>query len=217
MLKVIDLKKDYRNVHALRGLSLEISQGEFVSIMGKSGCGKSTLLHCMSGIMKPTSGNIVFDDQSLFTLNGDKRSKIRRESMGFVFQFFNLIPELTVKENILLPIKINRLKLDEAYYDRLITDLELSEFIGRLPSTLSGGQQQRVAMARALIHKPKIVFADEPTGNLDEASSNEVIELLMSLQKVFNLTLVLVTHDKDIASYADRIIKMRDGKIELYK
>ena len=214
MLKVIDLKKDYRNVHALRGLSLEISQGEFVSIMGKSGCGKSTLLHCMSGIMKPTSGNIVFDDQSLFTLNGDKRSKIRRESMGFVFQFFNLIPELTVKENILLPIKINRLKLDEAYYDRLITDLELSEFIGRLPSTLSGGQQQRVAMARALIHKPKIVFADEPTGNLDEASSNEVIELLMSLQKVFNLTLVLVTHDKDIASYADRIIKMRDGKIE---
>ena len=159
MLKVIDLEKNYGNVHALRGLSLEIHQGEFVSIMGKSGCGKSTLLHCMSGILKPTSGEIIFNGQSLYTLNDDKRAKIRREAMGFVFQFFNLIPELTVKENILLPIKINRLKLDEVYYERLIEDLGLSEFINRLPSTLSGGQQQRVAIARALIHKPAIVFA----------------------------------------------------------
>ncbi len=213
MLKAIDLKKDYRNVHALRGLSLEISDGEFVSIMGKSGCGKSTLLHCMSGILKPTAGDIIFKDQSLFTMNDDKRAKIRRELMGFVFQFFNLIPELSVKENILLPIKINRFKFDEVYYDRLITDLELSYFVDRLPTTLSGGQQQRVAMARALIHKPEIVFADEPTGNLDEESSNEVIELLLSLQKSFSLTLVLVTHDRDVASYADRIVQMRDGKI----
>lgn len=213
MLEVIDLKKDYRNVHALRGLSLKISTGEFVSIMGKSGCGKSTLLHCMSGILKPTAGDIVFDDQSLFILNADKRAKVRRESMGFVFQFFHLIPELTVKENILLPVKVNRLKLDEKHYERLVADLDLSEFMNRLPSTLSGGQQQRVAIARALIHKPAIVFADEPTGNLDENSSKEVIELLKSLQKQYDLTLVLVTHDRDVASYADRIIHMRDGKI----
>lgn len=213
MLKVIDLKKDYRNVHALRGLSLEIQQGEFVSIMGKSGCGKSTLLHCMSGIMKPTSGDIIFDDQSLFSLTSDKRAKVRRESMGFVFQFFHLIPELTVRENILLPVKVNRLKLDEKHYERLLKDLELLEFVGRLPSTLSGGQQQRVAIARALIHKPAIVFADEPTGNLDEDSSKEVIELLKSLQKQYDLTLVLVTHDRDVASFADRIVRMRDGRI----
>ncbi len=213
MLKVIDLKKDYRNVHALRGLSLEIQQGEFVSIMGKSGCGKSTLLHCMSGIMKPTSGDIIFDDQSLFSLTSDKRAKVRRESMGFVFQFFHLIPELTVRENILLPVKVNRLKLDEKHYERLLKDLELLEFVDRLPSTLSGGQQQRVAIARALIHKPAIVFADEPTGNLDEDSSKEVIELLKSLQKQYDLTLVLVTHDRDVASFADRIVQMRDGRI----
>ena len=213
MLKVIDLKKDYRNVHALRGLSLEIQQGEFVSIMGKSGCGKSTLLHCMSGIMKPTSGDIIFDDQSLFSLTSDKRAKVRRESMGFVFQFFHLIPELTVRENILLPVKVNRLKLDEKHYERLLKDLELLEFVDRLPSTLSGGQQQRVAIARALIHKPAIVFADEPTGNLDEDSSKEVIELLKSLQKQYDLTLVLVTHDRDVASFADRIVRMRDGRI----
>lgn len=213
MLKVIDLKKDYRNVHALRGLSLEIQQGEFVSIMGKGGCGKSTLLHCMSGIMKPTSGDIIFDDQSLFSLTSDKRAKVRRESMGFVFQFFHLIPELTVRENILLPVKVNRLKLDEKHYERLLKDLELLEFVDRLPSTLSGGQQQRVAIARALIHKPAIVFADEPTGNLDEDSSKEVIELLKSLQKQYDLTLVLVTHDRDVASFADRIVQMRDGRI----
>lgn len=213
MLKVIDLKKDYRNVHALRGLSLEIQQGEFVSIMGKSGCGKSTLLHCMSGIMKPTSGDIIFDDQTLFSLTSDKRAKVRRESMGFVFQFFHLIPELTVRENILLPVKVNRLKLDEKHYERLLKDLGLLEFVDRLPSTLSGGQQQRVAIARALIHKPAIVFADEPTGNLDEDSSKEVIELLKSLQKQYDLTLVLVTHDRDVASFADRVVRMRDGRI----
>ena len=213
MLKIEDLKKNYGPVQALRGLSLEIKKGEFVSIMGKSGCGKSTLLHCMSGILKPTSGTIKFNDQSLFVLSDDKRAKIRRESMGFVFQFFNLIPELTVKENILLPIKLNRMTLDETYYERLVSELELDDFLNRVPSTLSGGQQQRVAMARALIHKPEIVFADEPTGNLDETTSNEVIELLLTLQKTLNLTLVLVTHDKDIADYASRMIIMRDGVI----
>ncbi len=215
MLKVVDLKKDYPNVHALRGLSLTIAKGEFVSIMGKSGCGKSTLLYCMSGILQPTAGQVVFKDQSLFALKADQRAKIRRASMGFVFQLFNLIPELTVKENILLPININKIKLDEVYYEKLIAALELTEFIDRFPNTLSGGQQQRVAMARALIHKPELVFADEPTGNLDEASGKEVIELLLELQKSLKLTLVLVTHDRDIAAYADRIIHMRDGKLDL--
>jgi putative ABC transport system ATP-binding protein len=213
MLQVIDLKKNYNTVEALRGVTLDISDGEFISIMGKSGCGKTTLLHCMSGILKPSSGEILFDEKSLFKIKDRARSKVRRTSMGFVFQFFNLVPELTVRENILLPLKINRYKVDEVYFDKLIEDLGIIEQIDRLPATLSGGQQQRVAIARALIHKPKIVFADEPSGNLDETSSREVIELLQSLQKEYNLTLVMVTHDKDIASYADRIIHMRDGRI----
>lgn len=213
MLQIIDLKKNYNTVEALRGVTLDISDGEFISIMGKSGCGKTTLLHCMSGILKPSSGEILFDEKSLFKIKDRARSKVRRTSMGFVFQFFNLVPELTVKENILLPLKINRYKVDEVYFDKLIEDLGIIEQINRLPATLSGGQQQRVAIARALIHKPKIVFADEPSGNLDETSSKEVIELLQSLQKEYNLTLVMVTHDKDIASYADRIIHMRDGRI----
>jgi putative ABC transport system ATP-binding protein len=213
MLQIIDLKKNYNTVEALRGVTLDISDGEFISIMGKSGCGKTTLLHCMSGILKPSSGEILFDEKSLFKIKDRARSKVRRTSMGFVFQFFNLVPELTVKENILLPLKINRYKVDEVYFDKLIEDLGIIEQINRLPATLSGGQQQRVAIARALIHKPKIVFADEPSGNLDETSSREVIELLQSLQKEYNLTLVMVTHDKDIASYADRIIHMRDGRI----
>jgi putative ABC transport system ATP-binding protein len=213
MLQVIDLKKNYNTVEALRGVTLDISDGEFISIMGKSGCGKTTLLHCMSGILKPSSGEILFDEKSLFKIKDRARSKVRRTSMGFVFQFFNLVPELTVRENILLPLKINRYKVDEVYFDKLIEYLGIIEQINRLPATLSGGQQQRVAIARALIHKPKIVFADEPSGNLDETSSREVIELLQSLQKEYNLTLVMVTHDKDIASYADRIIHMRDGRI----
>lgn len=213
MLQVIDLKKNYNTVEALRGVTLDISDGEFISIMGKSGCGKTTLLHCMSGILKPSSGEILFDEKSLFKIKDRARSKVRRTSMGFVFQFFNLVPELTVRENILLPLKINRYKVDEVYFDKLIEDLGIIEQINRLPATLSGGQQQRVAIARALIHKPKIVFADEPSGNLDETSSKEVIELLQSLQKEYNLTLVMVTHDKDIASYADRIIHMRDGRV----
>lgn len=213
MLKIINLKKSYRNIPAIRGLSLDINVGEFVSIMGKSGCGKSTLLHCMSGMLDPTDGEIVFNERSLFKLKEHLRTKIRRESMGFVFQFFNLIPELTVKENIMLPIKINRTQVDETHFHRLIDDLDISELVDRYPATLSGGQQQRVAIARALIHKPVIVFADEPTGNLDEESADEVIELLLSLQKALNLTLILVTHDRDVASYAGRKIQMRDGVI----
>lgn len=213
MIQVIDLKKDYGNEGALRGIHLKIKQGEFVSIMGKSGCGKSTLLHCLSGILKPSSGQVTFIDHSLFNLSGDKRAALRRHSMGFVFQFFNLIPEMTVRENILLPIKINRMHTDEAHYDMLVTHLGIKEFSDRLPSTLSGGQQQRVAIARALIHRPSVVFADEPTGNLDEESAQEVMDLLLSLQQSLQLTMVLVTHDKEVAQCADRTILMRNGLI----
>jgi putative ABC transport system ATP-binding protein len=202
MLQVIDLKKNYNTVEALRGVTLDISDGEFISIMGKSGCGKTTLLHCMSGILKPSSGEILFDEKSLFKIKDRARSKVRRTSMGFVFQFFNLVPELTVRENILLPLKINRYKVDEVYFDKLIEDLGIIEQIDRLPATLSGGQQQRVAIARALIHKPKIVFADEPSGNLDETSSREVIELLQSLQKEYNLDCL------KIASNLAKIMKL---------
>ena len=139
MLKIINLKKNYRNIPAIRGLTLDINVGEFVSIMGKSGCGKSTMLHCMSGMLDPSDGEIVFNESLLFKLKEHQRTKIRRESMGFVFQFFNLIPELTVKENIMLPIKINRTQVDEAHFQRLIDDLGISDLVDRYPATLSGG------------------------------------------------------------------------------
>lgn len=211
MIKVIDLVKEYPSTKALRGLNLEIGNGEFISIMGKSGSGKTTLLNCMSAILNPTSGQVIFNGVSLFDLNASKRTKIRRESMGFIFQFFNLIPEMTVKENILLPLKINRIKNDEVYYEYLVNKLGLVEFADRYPNTLSGGQQQRVAIARALIHKPKIIFADEPTGNLDEESSKEVLSLLLELKEDLKNTLILVTHDPSTAKNAERVVYIKDG------
>lgn len=213
MIKVIDLVKDYPNTKALRGLNLEIEEGEFISIMGKSGSGKTTLLNCMSTVLNPTSGKVIFDGISLFDLKASKRTKIRRETMGFVFQFFNLIPEMTVKENILLPLKINHVNQDNEYYEYLVNKLGLEEFSKRFPNTLSGGQQQRVAIARALIHKPKVIFADEPTGNLDEESSKEVLRLLLELNEDLGNTLILVTHDPSISKQAERVIHMKDGTV----
>lgn len=213
MIKVIDLVKEYPNTKALRGLNLEIEEGEFISIMGKSGSGKTTLLNCMSAVLKPTSGKVIFDGISIFDLKESKRTKIRRESMGFVFQFFNLIPEMTVKENILLPLKINHASQDNEYYEYLVNKLGLEEFSNRYPDTLSGGQQQRVAIARALIHKPKVIFADEPTGNLDEESSKEVLNLLLKLKEDLGNALILVTHDPSIAKQAERVIYVKDGTV----
>ena len=213
MLIINNLKKDYINVKALRGIDFHLDEGDSVSIMGKSGCGKSTLLNCLTGILHPTSGEVIFKGESLFELKEKDRTRIRRENMGFIFQFFNLIPELTVKENIVLPLKLNKRGNDGKYFDKLLALLDISELVDRYPQTLSGGQQQRVAIARALIHKPKIVFADEPTGNLDEESANDVMKLLDELHNEIKMTLILVTHDKAIASHAKRHIVMRDGSI----
>ena len=213
MIEIKNLKKNYGNIKALRGVSFNLAEGESVSIMGKSGCGKTTLLNCLSGILHPTNGEVIFEGKSLFDLKEKERTRMRLEHMGFIFQFFNLIPEFTVEENILLPLKFNKKETDKDYFNNLVKLLDISELVDRYPETLSGGQQQRVAIARALIHKPKVVFADEPTGNLDEESSDDVMHLLQELHDEIKMTLILVTHDKDIASYAKRHIIMRDGLI----
>lgn len=217
MLQVLGLKKTYgkgsASVQALRGLSFELKQGSFTIIMGKSGCGKSTLLHILSGILNPSEGQIFINGEDLFEMSDRHRTLFRKREIGFVFQFFNIFPELTIEENIMLPLKINRMVVDKEHYNKLITELELETILDRYPATLSGGQQQRVAIARALIHKPSIVFADEPTGNLDEATSKVVMDIFKKLQKSLNQTIILVTHDRDLAKYADRVIEMRDGLI----
>ena len=217
ILKTENLKKSYGKgsgvVNALQNINIEIEKGSFVSIMGKSGSGKSTLLHILSGILSPTSGQVYLESENLFSISDNKRTKIRKKRIGFVFQFFNLFPELTIKENILLPLKIGKQKIDELYYISLIKRLGIETLLDRYPATLSGGQQQRVAIARALIHKPAIVFADEPTGNLDEETTLEVMKLLTVVQKTYKQTIVVVTHDPEIASYANRNIRLKDGLV----
>ncbi len=217
ILKTENLKKSYGKgsgvVNALQNINIEIEKGSFVSIMGKSGSGKSTLLHILSGILSPTSGQVYLESENLFSISDNKRTKIRKKRIGFVFQFFNLFPELTIKENILLPLKIGKQKIDELYYISLIKSLGIETLLDRYPATLSGGQQQRVAIARALIHKPAIVFADEPTGNLDEETTLEVMKLLTVVQKTYKQTIVVVTHDPEIASYANRNIRLKDGLV----
>lgn len=218
MLKAKNIQFSYKNkidsVDILQGVSLEVNKGDFVCITGKSGSGKTTLLNILSGLLKPSHGEVYLLEKSIYTLKDADRSQLRREEMGSVFQFFNLFNELTVKENILVPLKITSKELDEEYLSRLISILELSALLDRYPYALSGGQQQRVAIARALIHKPSIIFADEPTGNLDEQTAHEVIDLLLSLQKELNQTLVLVTHDKSIAQRSKKHIHLVNGLID---
>ncbi len=219
ILQVQGLKKTYgkgsASVQALRGLSFEVKQGSFTVVMGKSGCGKSTLLHILSGILDPSEGHILINNEDMYEMSDRRRTLFRKREIGFVFQFFNIFPELTIKENIMLPLRINKLDVDEEHYNTLIKELELETMLDRYPSTLSGGQQQRVAIARALIHKPSIIFADEPTGNLDEETSKVVMDIFKKLQKSLNQTIILVTHDADLVKYADRVIEMRDGLITL--
>lgn len=179
--------------------------------MGKSGSGKTTLLHILSGILDPTSGSVILDLENFFDMKDKERTIIRKHRIGFVFQCFNLFPELTIRENIILPLKITKQKFDKSYFDSLIKSLSIETMLDRYPATLSGGQQQRVAIARALVHKPAIVFADEPTGNLDEETAVEVMELLRKIQRDYNQTLIVVTHDSEIASYASRNIRLKDG------
>lgn len=217
MLIVENLYKTYGcgdiKVEALKNINLTINQGEFVAIVGVSGSGKSTLLHAMAGIDKPTEGNVIIDNENIYDLDVDNLAVFRRRNIGFVFQSFNLIPVLTLEENIELPVLLDHEKPDKDYLNELLNLLELKDRKNHIPSQLSGGQQQRAAIARALIYKPSIIFADEPTGNLDKKNSKEVMELLKLSSKKYKQTLVVVTHDLEIASAADRIITLSDGKI----
>ena len=200
-------------VKAVDDISLEIECGKFTSIVGTSGSGKSTLLHCMAGLDKPTFGNVYLGENDIYTLSDDELSRIRRQEFGFIFQSFNLIPVLNVYDNIVLPIHLDNKKEDEAYINNLIVQMGLEDQIKKYPNELSGGQQQRVAIARALSNKPSVIFADEPTGNLDSKTTDEVMEILIRAVSEFNQTLVMITHDNEIAKRANRIITIRDGKI----
>ncbi|HFZ6228627.1 TPA: ABC transporter ATP-binding protein [Clostridioides difficile] len=217
LLKVSNLKKIYgkgnNGVIAINNISLEIQPHKFTAIVGQSGSGKSTLLHSMAGLDKPTEGNIFIDDLDMYTLNDDKLSKIRREEFGFIFQSFNLIPVISVYDNIILPVSISNKKVDTKYIDILINKLGLENHISKFPNELSGGQQQRVAIARALANRPSIIFADEPTGNLDSKTTDEVIDILKVCVKEFEQTLVMITHNNEIAKMADKVITIKDGQV----
>lgn len=200
-------------VKAVDGITLEIENGKFTAIIGTSGSGKSTLLHCMGGLDKPTEGEVILGNKNIYSLNDDELSKIRRQEFGFIFQSFNLIPVLNVYDNIILPIQLDGKKEDKEYIMNIIKKVGLEDQLKKFPNELSGGQQQRVAIARALSNKPTVIFADEPTGNLDSKTTKEVMNLLKSTVNDFNQTLVMITHDENIAKQADRIITISDGKI----
>jgi putative ABC transport system ATP-binding protein len=200
-------------VDALRGVSLEVEQGNLTAIMGPSGSGKSTLMHILAGLDRPTSGAVALDGTRIERLGDDQLTKLRREHVGFVFQFFNLLPMLTAEENVTLPVRIGGEKPDEQWVDELIGRVGLSDRREHRPAELSGGQQQRVAVARALITKPTVVFADEPTGNLDTQSGREILTILREAVEQYGQTTVMVTHDPNAAAIADRIFFLVDGSI----
>ncbi|MFR3567714.1 MAG: ABC transporter ATP-binding protein [Paraclostridium sordellii] len=216
-LKVSNLKKIYgkgeSKVHAIDGINIEIEPNKFTAIIGPSGSGKSTLLQCMAGLDKPSSGNIYLDDIDIYTMGDDKLSKLRREEFGFIFQSYNLIPVVNVYDNIVLPVAIDKKKEDRDYIDALINKLGISNQVNKFPNELSGGQQQRVAIARALSNKPSVIFADEPTGNLDSKTTDEVMDILKMCVMDFKQTLVMITHNDDIGNMADRVITIKDGKV----
>ena len=205
--------KDSNLVKALNDVSLEIEPGKFMAVVGTSGSGKSTLLHCLAGLDKPTDGEVMLGGKNIYRLNDDELSKIRRQEFGFIFQSFNLIPVLNVYDNIILPIQLDGKKEDKKYIMDIIKKVGLENQLKKFPNELSGGQQQRVAIARALSNKPAVIFADEPTGNLDSKTTEEVMRLLRNTVSELNQTLVMITHDENIAKQADRVITINDGKI----
>ncbi len=217
ILKTENLKKYYDEdinlVKALDGVDLEIKKGEFVSIVGRSGSGKSTLLHMLGGLDRGTEGKVYVDGKDVFSMTDDQLTVFRRRNIGFIFQNYNLVPILNVYENIILPIELDGNKIDKKHLNNIINTLGLSEKVNNLPNNLSGGQQQRVAIARALATKPAIILADEPTGNLDSKTSQEVLGLLKITSEKFNQTIVMITHNEEIAQLADRIIRLEDGQI----
>jgi putative ABC transport system ATP-binding protein len=200
-------------VHALRGVELGIAQGQLTAVMGPSGSGKSTLMHILAGLDRPTEGSVTIGGQDITRLSDNDLTLLRREHIGFIFQFFNLLPVLSAEENVVLPLSIAGRKPDGAWLQQLLDTVGLQDRRTHRPSELSGGQQQRVAIARALVSRPAVVFADEPTGNLDSNSSDEILELLRRAVNDFGQTVVMVTHDPNAASYADRLLVLVDGKI----
>ena len=200
-------------VRALDGVDLTVDKGEFVAVVGTSGSGKSTLLHMLGGLDRPTSGAVLVDGSDIFSLKDEALTIFRRRKIGFVFQNYNLVPVLNVYENIVLPIQLDGGRVDEAYVNRIIETLGLEDKLQRLPNNLSGGQQQRVAIARALAAKPSIILADEPTGNLDSKTSQDVMGLLKITSQKFTQTIVMITHNEEIAQMAERIIRIEDGRI----
>jgi putative ABC transport system ATP-binding protein len=217
ILKTTNLKKYYgcdeSLVKAIDNTNIDIKEGEFVAIVGKSGSGKSTLLHMIGGLDRPTEGKVFIDKSDIFSLKDERLAIFRRRKIGFIFQYYNLIPSLNVWENIVLPIGLDNKNVDDKFVDDIVTALGLQSKKQSLPNTLSGGQQQRVAIARALASRPSIILADEPTGNLDSKTSDEVMSLLKTMIKKYNQTLVMITHDETIAQMADRVIYIEDGKV----
>jgi len=217
ILKIENLSKQYGKgetaVNALNDISFSINKGEFVAIIGPSGSGKSTLLHMLGGVDRPTSGKVMIDGTDIYRLNETQLAIFRRRQIGLIYQFYNLIPILTVEENITLPILLDQHKVDQRNLEEIVGKLGLQARLNYLPNQLSGGQQQRVSIGRALVSNPTIMLADEPTGNLDSKNSGEIIDLLKMFNKTFNQTLIIITHDERIALQADRVIEIEDGKI----
>ena len=217
ILETKDLRKIYGSgdteVKALDGVNLSVENGEFVAIVGTSGSGKSTLLHMLGGLDRPTSGSVIVDGKDIFRLKDEALTIFRRRKIGFVFQSYNLVPVLNVYENIVLPIQLDGRRVDENFIGKIVKTLGMDGRLDALPSQLSGGQQQRVAIARALAAKPAIILADEPTGNLDSKTSQDVLGLLKVTSQKFSQTIVMITHNEEIAQMADRIIRIEDGRI----
>ena len=217
LLETKDLYKYYGSgeteVRALDGVTMRVDRGEFVAIVGTSGSGKSTLLHMLGGLDRPTRGSVVVDGKSIFDLKDEALTIFRRRKIGFVFQSYNLVPVLSVYENIVLPVELDGNKVDEAYVNEVVATLGIADKLNNLPNQLSGGQQQRVAIARALASKPAIILADEPTGNLDSKTSQDVLGLIKVTSQKFGQTMVMITHNEEIAQMADRIVRIEDGRI----
>lgn len=216
-LTIDKVKKKYKQgeieVKAVNDVSFTVKEGEFLSIIGDSGSGKTTLLNLIGGIDHQTEGKIMFDDVELNNLNEEELTEYRRKNIGFIFQEYNLIPILNVRENIILPLNLDGKEVDNDYLDEILDLLEIKQKISAFPNQLSGGQQQRVAIARALISKPKVILADEPTGNLDQRNSQNIMELFVQMNKKFNQTIIMITHNLELTKYCDRVIRILDGQI----